>query len=345
MSLTHALPQVTPGILFRLGVGVLHNIMQRFFISWLMHCAPKNTALAPCWKGPEPEQCSPIYHGHPFFISPHHDPTERKGASPGCNARGQWIIWLRTDRPFRAQKARFLYFVNFPSFLPVLCRHNAANIRPRSLGIVFCNLCVVGVTAANSYMPTLGSTLNPFSVLEQIQRIRHPSLRPILSGFEGVIKPGEMIRMLSILCQHIVPLSHLVLSCFGKPWFWLQHSAQDFSKPETGVSFSPRTSPLRFHITWWVTEALPWRRSVLPRGWRPLSYVVSRTNYQIRSHYPYSTQTFRHITRRICKHAHQGLVSAIRSPKSHVLPYRQRNDSSHQWRREETRLHRWGVGH
>ena len=80
-----------------------------------------------------------------------------------------------------------------------LCRRDEANIIPRSLGIVFSNLSVVGVTAANSYLPTLGSILNPLGLLEKIQKIRHPSLRTILSGFHGVIKPGEMIRTLATL--------------------------------------------------------------------------------------------------------------------------------------------------
>ncbi|KAF9479336.1 pleiotropic drug resistance ABC transporter [Pholiota conissans] len=70
------------------------------------------------------------------------------------------------------------------------------NIKSRTLGIGFKDLRVVGVTSANSYYPTVGSMFNPKAILENIQSARHPSLRNILDGFEGVIKPGEMLLVL-----------------------------------------------------------------------------------------------------------------------------------------------------
>jgi ATP-binding cassette subfamily G (WHITE) protein 2 (SNQ2) len=59
---------------------------------------------------------------------------------------------------------------------------------------MFKDLRVVGLGAAASYQPTFGSTFNPKAILENIQTLRHPPVRNILSGFEGVIRPGEMLR-------------------------------------------------------------------------------------------------------------------------------------------------------
>ncbi|KAH9995929.1 ABC-2 type transporter-domain-containing protein [Russula compacta] len=50
--------------------------------------------------------------------------------------------------------------------------------------------------AAASYQTTFGSFFNPMTILENIQTLRHPPLRDILTGFEGVIRPGEMLLVL-----------------------------------------------------------------------------------------------------------------------------------------------------
>ncbi|KAJ6520879.1 pleiotropic drug resistance ABC transporter [Mycena vulgaris] len=71
-----------------------------------------------------------------------------------------------------------------------------AEIERRELGVVFENLRVVGLGASASYQPTLGSTLNPLSIFEKIQTLRHPPLRNILDGFSGVVRPGEMLLVL-----------------------------------------------------------------------------------------------------------------------------------------------------
>ncbi|KAJ6512909.1 pleiotropic drug resistance ABC transporter [Mycena sanguinolenta] len=71
-----------------------------------------------------------------------------------------------------------------------------ANVDRRELGVVFEDLRVVGLGASASYQPTLGSTLNPLSILEQIRTLRHPPLRNILEGFSGVVRPGEMLLVL-----------------------------------------------------------------------------------------------------------------------------------------------------
>jgi ATP-binding cassette, subfamily G (WHITE), member 2, SNQ2 len=59
---------------------------------------------------------------------------------------------------------------------------------------MFKDLHVVGLGAAASYQNTFGSVFDPRAILEKIRASRHPSLRDILTGFEGVVRPGEMLR-------------------------------------------------------------------------------------------------------------------------------------------------------
>lgn len=61
---------------------------------------------------------------------------------------------------------------------------------------MFKYLRVVGLGAVTIYQPTLGSKLNPLNVLDGIKQWRSPATRDILYGFEGVVKPGEMLRTL-----------------------------------------------------------------------------------------------------------------------------------------------------
>lgn len=53
---------------------------------------------------------------------------------------------------------------------------------------------MVGLGATASYAHTLGSIFNPSTFVEAFQKFRHPPIRDILSGFEGVVRPGEMLR-------------------------------------------------------------------------------------------------------------------------------------------------------
>ncbi|KAJ7762052.1 pleiotropic drug resistance ABC transporter [Mycena maculata] len=75
-------------------------------------------------------------------------------------------------------------------------RLEEAEIERRELGVAFQNLRVVGLGASASYQPTLGSTLNPLSILEKIKTLRHPPLRNILDDISGVVRPGEMLLVL-----------------------------------------------------------------------------------------------------------------------------------------------------
>ena len=76
----------------------------------------------------------------------------------------------------------------------IRCRREEASVESRQLGVVFQDLTVQGLGAAASYQPTLGSALNPMRIWENIQRIRRPPVRNIITGFDGVVKPGEMLR-------------------------------------------------------------------------------------------------------------------------------------------------------
>jgi ATP-binding cassette subfamily G (WHITE) protein 2 (SNQ2) len=59
---------------------------------------------------------------------------------------------------------------------------------------MFKDLCVVGVGARASLQPTMGSLFDPSAILSDISATRNPPIRDILSGFEGVVAPGEMLR-------------------------------------------------------------------------------------------------------------------------------------------------------
>jgi ATP-binding cassette, subfamily G (WHITE), member 2, SNQ2 len=61
---------------------------------------------------------------------------------------------------------------------------------------MFKDLRVVGLGASASYQSTLGSVLNPLNILEAVNAFRHPATKDILTGFEGVVRPGEMLREL-----------------------------------------------------------------------------------------------------------------------------------------------------
>ncbi|TFY79980.1 hypothetical protein EWM64_g4032 [Hericium alpestre] len=71
-----------------------------------------------------------------------------------------------------------------------------SDVKMRELGVLFKDLRVVGLGASASYQHTFGSMLNPRTVLEFIQKQRNPPLRDILSGFEGVVRPGQMLLVL-----------------------------------------------------------------------------------------------------------------------------------------------------
>ncbi|KDQ56528.1 hypothetical protein JAAARDRAFT_47935 [Jaapia argillacea MUCL 33604] len=78
----------------------------------------------------------------------------------------------------------------------VIRKQEEHDIKGRELGVMFEDLRVVGLGALASYQTTFGSVLNPYNVLKYIHKARHPPLCDILNGFEGVVRPGEMLAVL-----------------------------------------------------------------------------------------------------------------------------------------------------
>jgi hypothetical protein len=102
-------------------------------------------------------------------------------------------IWRKPSSLFR-KSACNVFCAGTLSIYKQLGRIADAEIEERELGVVFEDLQVVGLGASASYQPTLGSTLNPLSIFEKINTLRHPPLRNILEGFSGIVRPGEMLR-------------------------------------------------------------------------------------------------------------------------------------------------------
>ncbi|KAE9393362.1 hypothetical protein BT96DRAFT_924054 [Gymnopus androsaceus JB14] len=93
---------------------------------------------------------------------------------------------LSSARPFDFEKA----------LKQITKKKEGAQIPTRELGVLFEDLTVVGLGSGASYQETLGSTINPFNAIASIQSAMHPPTRDILSGFEGVVRPGEMLLVL-----------------------------------------------------------------------------------------------------------------------------------------------------
>ena len=58
----------------------------------------------------------------------------------------------------------------------------------------FKDLRVVGTGGSAFFQSTVGSKFNPKVAYYDIRRALRPETRDILSGFNGVIRPGEMLR-------------------------------------------------------------------------------------------------------------------------------------------------------
>lgn len=122
----------------------------------------------------------------------------------------------------------------------IFFRTDQSDIKRRELGVVFENLRVVGLGAAESFQPTLGSTLNPFRIVDIIRKFRNPPVRDILVGFEGVVRPGEMLReflpftfaIRNLFAKNIVRN----YSCIGPSWRWVLHAAEDARESAQRVS-------------------------------------------------------------------------------------------------------------
>jgi len=90
---------------------------------------------------------------------------------------------------------------SFPSVTNEHVSQKDANIKSRHLGVAFQDLEVIGMGTSTLYQPTIGTILNPVCAVENARAGRQAPLKTILTGFEGVVKPGEM------LCQCFFGLS------------------------------------------------------------------------------------------------------------------------------------------
>ncbi|KAF7984655.1 hypothetical protein HWV62_12906 [Athelia sp. TMB] len=107
----------------------------------------------------------------------------RKASQPPSSAGSERTL---AQEPFDFEK----------TLRDVVKRRDEAEHKTRELGVLFKDLRVVGLGASASFAPTLGSTLNPLGVLDAVKNMRHPPIKDILSGFEGVVRPGEMLLVL-----------------------------------------------------------------------------------------------------------------------------------------------------
>jgi hypothetical protein len=115
-----------------------------------------------------------------------------------------------------------------------LSRAEESDIQSRELGVLFQNLRVVGLGAAANYQETFGSMFNPRGIAENIRAARHPATRDILSGFNGVVRPGEMIRELRSMLFLGAPLNYLI-SRSRTSWLRLHYLAQNARQPARRV--------------------------------------------------------------------------------------------------------------
>ena len=76
----------------------------------------------------------------------------------------------------------------------VVYRIEGSGIKRRELGVYFKNLRVTGIGATASHQATVGSMFNPKAIWKECRSALRPSTRTILHDFNGVVKPGEMLR-------------------------------------------------------------------------------------------------------------------------------------------------------
>ncbi|KAI0767296.1 pleiotropic drug resistance ABC transporter [Fomes fomentarius] len=95
-------------------------------------------------------------------------------------------VTLASNSPFDFEK----------TLRDVIKRLDESDIKRRELGVAFRNLRVTGVGAAASYQETFGSVLSPLNFVSGIRGALRPATRDILTGFEGVVRPGEMLLVL-----------------------------------------------------------------------------------------------------------------------------------------------------
>jgi len=74
----------------------------------------------------------------------------------------------------------------------------------RKLGIMFRDLRVIGLDVGAAVQHNLVSLFYPQSIIQYIHALWHPPVRDIISGFEGVVLPGEMLRAYTLFPSFIL---------------------------------------------------------------------------------------------------------------------------------------------
>lgn len=129
--------------------------------------------------------------------------------------------------------------------MALLHRREEADIKTRQLGVLFEDLQVVGLGASASFQQTLGSIFNPMNLVHKIQSIRRPPLRNILTDFEGVVRPGEMLCVFLLLGSPFSSLTSILLQ-----WFWgaqaqvARHCSKFFPTGVQNIIPYPETSTM-----------------------------------------------------------------------------------------------------
>ncbi|KAG9313738.1 hypothetical protein JVU11DRAFT_6092 [Chiua virens] len=100
-------------------------------------------------------------------------------------------------------------------------------VQRRELGVMFRDLRVVGLGVGAAVQNNLASPFSPKSIINTIKNLRHPPVRDIISGFGGVVLPGEML--------------HLVLDAvhFSRPSPTIEESIMIFLEKVFYDSFTP----------------------------------------------------------------------------------------------------------
>lgn len=75
-----------------------------------------------------------------------------------------------------------------------ICRKFDLDIERRELGVYFRNLRVTGLGATMPHQATVGSMLNPKAIWRRCRDAIRPSTKTLLHDFNGVVRPGEMLR-------------------------------------------------------------------------------------------------------------------------------------------------------
>ncbi|OBZ73442.1 Multidrug resistance protein CDR2 [Grifola frondosa] len=111
--------------------------------------------------------------------------ADRSDRNNSPSATSDFTI-IPTDEPFDLEK----------TLRNIIKKLDESEIKRRELGVVFKDLCVLGTRAPFAHQPTVGSMANPLNAFKLLWRMRRPHTRNLLSGFEGVLRPGEMLLVL-----------------------------------------------------------------------------------------------------------------------------------------------------